>query len=81
MKLWNPRIFTVVGGHHATVSYMDFIESYIDLIVMGEGVFVFKEAISRFEKNSGFDGLPGTAYLKDGKIVMTPPIAVIDLDN
>lgn len=81
MKLWNPGIFTVVGGHHATVSYMDFIESSIDLIIMGEGVFVFKEVISRFEKNTGFEGLPGTAYPKDGKIIMTSPIPVTDLDS
>ena len=81
MKLWNPGIFIVVGGHHATVSYMDFIESSIDLIVMGEGVFVFKEVISRFEKNTGFEGLPGIAYPKDGEIIMTPPIPVTDLDS
>ncbi len=81
MKLWNPGIFTVVGGHHATVAYTDFIEPYINLIVMGEGVFVFKEVINRFEKNSDFEGLPGIAYQKDGKIVMTPPAPVTDLDS
>ncbi|MCJ7820302.1 MAG: B12-binding domain-containing radical SAM protein, partial [Bacteroidales bacterium] len=81
IKSWKPDIFTVVGGHHATVSYTDFIEPYIDLIVMGEGVFVFKEVISRFGKNEGFEGLPGTACRKDGKIVMTPPVPVKDLDS
>jgi radical SAM superfamily enzyme YgiQ (UPF0313 family) len=80
LKSWNPDIFTVVGGHHATVAYTDFIEPSIDLIVMGEGVTVFKEAISRFERNTGFEGLPGTAFQKDGKIVMTPALPVTDLD-
>jgi hopanoid C-3 methylase len=81
MKLWNPRVFTVVGGHHATVAYQDFLESYINLIVMGEGVLVFKEVVSRFEKNLPFDGLAGTAYFKNGETAITPQTIVTDLDS
>jgi hopanoid C-3 methylase len=81
MKLWKPGIFTVVGGHHATVSYTDFLESCIDLIVLGEGVFVFKEVIRRYEKNVGFGGLQGTAFLKDGQAVISPPVPVADMDS
>jgi radical SAM superfamily enzyme YgiQ (UPF0313 family) len=81
MKSWNPRIFTVVGGHHATVSYKDFVESCIDLIILGEGVFVFKEVVRRYEKNAGFEGLNGIVYQNDRKTVMIPPLPVTDLDS
>jgi len=81
MKSWNSQIFTVVGGHHATVSYADFVESCIDLIVIGEGVFIFKEVVRRYENHIDFEGLQGIAYHKNGKTVMTPPVPVADLDS
>ena len=81
LKLWNHKVFTVVGGHHATVAYIDFIESYIDLIVIGEGIFVFKDVVERVEKNKGFEGIPGIAYLKDGNVIKSSPIPVSDLDS
>ena len=37
IKQWNPEVLTVVGGHHATVVPEDFLCSFIDLIVIGEG--------------------------------------------
>jgi radical SAM superfamily enzyme YgiQ (UPF0313 family) len=81
LKLWNSEVFTVVGGHHATVAYKDFFEPYIDIIVIGEGIFVFKEIVRRVENNSDLEGIPGTAYLKNGNTVMLPAIPVSDLDS
>ena len=43
IKKNNLEIFTVAGGHHATVIPEDFIVPCIDLIVIGEGVFTFRE--------------------------------------
>lgn len=80
IKTINPEIFTVVGGHHATVMPEDFFTPYIDLIVIGEGVFVFKEIISKLESRKNFDGIPGIAYMKDGQSVIIPPEPVRDLD-
>ncbi|HEY9205532.1 MAG TPA: radical SAM protein [Candidatus Methanoperedens sp.] len=80
IKIIDPRVFTVVGGHHATVAPHDFFTPYIDLIVMGEGVFVFKEIISRLESKRPFDGIAGISYLKGGEQVMIPPEPVTDLD-
>lgn len=37
VKAFDPAIFTVVGGHHATVAYNDFLNRDIDMIVVGEG--------------------------------------------
>ena len=47
IKAWNPQVLTVVGGHHATVMPEDFLSPFIDLIVIGEGVFAFKEIVRR----------------------------------
>ena len=80
IKAWNPQVLTVVGGHHATVAPEDFSSPDIDLIVMGEGVFAFKEIVARFERGEGFDGVPGVAFARNGALVKTEPTPVSDLD-
>ena len=45
IKTLKPNVLTVVGGHHATIMPEDFLSQFIDLIVMGEGVFAFKEIV------------------------------------
>lgn len=80
IKTWSPKVFTVIGGHHATVSPEDFINPYIDLIVMGEGVFTFRDIVNRLEREERFDGIRGIAYMKEDRIFKTPCESVIDLD-
>jgi radical SAM superfamily enzyme YgiQ (UPF0313 family) len=80
IKEWNPQVLTVVGGHHATVAPEDFSSPDIDLIVMGEGVFAFREIVARFEGGEGFDGIPGVAFGRNGGLVKTEPMPVSDLD-
>jgi radical SAM superfamily enzyme YgiQ (UPF0313 family) len=80
IKTWKPETLTVVGGHHATIAPEDFSSSYIDLIVMGEGVLAFQEIVARFEQGRGFDGIPGVAFARDGILVKTEPMRVSDLD-
>ncbi len=80
IKTIDPDIFTVVGGHHATVAPEDFFTPHIDLVVMGEGVFIFKEIISRLVSKRPFDGIAGISYLKNGGWVMNPPEPITDLD-
>jgi radical SAM superfamily enzyme YgiQ (UPF0313 family) len=80
VKAWNPEVLTVVGGHHATVAGKDFISPDIDLVVMGEGVFPFKEIIARFEQGKGFDDVPGVAFARNGRLVKATPAEATDLD-
>jgi radical SAM superfamily enzyme YgiQ (UPF0313 family) len=80
IKRWNPQVLTVVGGHHATVAPEDFLSPSVDLIVLGEGVFTFQEIVTRFERGRGFDGIPGTAFARGGRLVKTDYTAKIDLD-
>ncbi len=80
IKSWNPEVFTIVGGHHATVSPDDFLEPFIDLIIVGEGVFVFKEVVRRLERNESFEDIQGIVCLKNGNLIKTSPEPVADLD-
>jgi radical SAM superfamily enzyme YgiQ (UPF0313 family) len=81
VKGWNRDVLTVVGGHHATVVPEDLLSPSIDLIVMGEGVFTFREIVARLEKGEGFRGIPGTAYADNDVLVKTDGHTVIDLDS
>jgi radical SAM superfamily enzyme YgiQ (UPF0313 family) len=80
IKHWNPEVLAVVGGHHATVMPEDFRSLFIDLIVIGEGVFAFKEIISRLERGRSFDGIPGVAFAQGDRLVKTNGQAAVDLD-
>jgi radical SAM superfamily enzyme YgiQ (UPF0313 family) len=81
IKTLNPSILTVIGGHHATIMPEDFLSPSIDLIVMGEGVFAFKEIVDRFEKGEGFHNISGVAFEKNGEMVKTEFQKVVDLDT
>ena len=80
VKEWNPQVLLVVGGHHATVAPEDFVSPFIDLIVMGEGVFAFQEIVERFQKDGDFSGIPGVACSKNEKLVVAAPPADVELD-
>jgi radical SAM superfamily enzyme YgiQ (UPF0313 family) len=80
IKGWNPRVLTVVGGHHATVAPDDFISPSIDLIVMGEGVFSFKEIVNQHECGKGFDGIPGVTITGNDSLIINEQSNITDLD-
>ncbi len=80
IKEWNPKVLTVVGGHHATMVPEDFLSPFIDLIVMGEGVFAFREIITRFERGEGFHKIPGVAFATGGSLTKTDYFPEGELD-
>ncbi|MEJ2207924.1 MAG: radical SAM protein [Anaerolineae bacterium] len=80
VKAWDPRVLTVVGGHHATVAPQDFVSPHIDLIVMGEGVFPFQQIVARLDRGEEFDGVPGVAFARNGALVKAAPAPVDNLD-
>src|SRR4030066_366154 len=80
IKRWNPEVLTVVGGHHATMVPEDFLSPFIDLIVVGEGVFVFKEIITRFERREGFHEIPRIVFKEGNNLIRTDFPPRVDLD-
>jgi hopanoid C-3 methylase len=80
IKTFTPDIVTVVGGHHATIMPMDFYTPFIDVIITGEGVFPFREVITRLEKKMDLSGIPGAVLMDNGAIVIYQREQNIDLD-
>jgi len=80
IKLWNPNVLTVVGGHHATIMPEDFISDNIDVIVIGEGIFTFKEIVKRYERGTDLEEIPGIAFSKNGVFKKSDPVDKVDLD-
>jgi radical SAM superfamily enzyme YgiQ (UPF0313 family) len=58
----------------------DFLSPSIDLIVIGEGVFAFKEIVTRFDRGEGFDDIPGIAFARGDRLVKTGARDADDLD-
>jgi len=66
LKAIRPDVFIVVGGHHATVMPDDFNETFINLVVIGEGVSAIREIAEQFERKGDYGsikglGIPGPA--------------------
>jgi radical SAM superfamily enzyme YgiQ (UPF0313 family) len=81
IKLWNPEVLTVVGGHHATIMPEDFLSDNIDVIVPGEGIFTFREIVNRYDKGLDLEEIPGIAFSKNGMLVKSDPVEKVDLDE
>jgi len=80
IKAFNPEIVTVVGGHHATIMPEDFYTPCIDIIVVGEGIFPFREIIRRLEKKMELSGIPGAIRTGNSTILLHQGDRNTDLD-
>jgi len=76
-KEYNSNIFTVIGGHHATLMPQDFYKSSVDAIVIGEGEITFRELINAYESGMDLEKVNGLALPKNGKLIFTPPRELI----
>ncbi len=72
-KRLDERIFTVVGGHHATVLPADFHRPDVDAIVCGEGAFTLVELLRRVERGVPPADVPGLWYRREGRFTWTGP--------
>lgn len=73
----NPKLITVLGGHH--VSYLpDSMSEQFDIGVLGEGEETFSELVPALMTGSDIGQMPGLAFHHEGKVVTTPPRAHIE---
>lgn len=70
-KGFDDRILTVVGGVHATMVPEDYIDTPVDVIVIGEGVFTFREIVEHFERDEPFAAIRGIAFRDEGRLHKT----------
>ena len=80
VKAWDPKVLTVIGGHHATVRPNDFLCPSLDVVVTGEGVFPFKEIVARRTRGDSLEGVPGTILITAAGPVHSGPQPLRDLD-
>ena len=80
IKAFNPGVFTIVGGHHATIMPHDFYTPCIDIIVVGEGVFPFRDVIVVLEKKMELREIPGVVRAENGTMVIHGGDQNSDLD-
>ncbi|MGD9950374.1 MAG: radical SAM protein [Desulfobulbus sp.] len=81
IKSINPKILIVVGGHHATVQPIDFNNSHIDVVVIGEGVFALREIISAWERGDEFSAIHGVAIPHTDGMTFSTPRPYTDLNE
>ncbi len=75
------NILTVVGGHHATLIPADFYESYIDVVVIGEGEHTFAEIVARYSASGDLSSIKGIAYHDRGGFVKNELRELTDLET
>lgn len=70
VKQFSPEVFTVVGGHHATLLPHDFQLHYVDAIGLGEGEFVFPPLVEARRLGRSLREIPNLIWQsKDGHFV------------
>jgi radical SAM superfamily enzyme YgiQ (UPF0313 family) len=73
----NPKIITILGGHH--VSYLpESMSEQFDIGVLGEGEETFSVLVRALLSGSDIGQIPGLAFHHEGRVVVTPPRRNID---
>jgi len=85
VKMFNPKISTVLGGVHASSLPLETLQElkYIDFIVIGEGEITIKELYKEIISNQNYHQIKGLAFRDKatGKLIMNHKRDLInDLD-
>jgi radical SAM superfamily enzyme YgiQ (UPF0313 family) len=65
-------LFTVVGGHHATIRPEDFARSPVDAIVVGLGAAPFAELVRALQRRADWREIPGIAFPVGSELRFAP---------
>lgn len=74
----------MVGGPGPSIFPIEILEKYpfIDVVVFGEADNTIHKIVDRIERHISLEGIKGTAYRDNGKIIMNDPNPLIkDLDS
>ncbi|MHB1132277.1 MAG: B12-binding domain-containing radical SAM protein [Chloroflexota bacterium] len=73
VKATEPGIFTVVGGHHASLQPGDFDGPDTDFVVVGEGEVTFTELVRALETGVDYRQVQGLIFRERGRQVFVGP--------
>jgi radical SAM superfamily enzyme YgiQ (UPF0313 family) len=62
VKSFSGDIFTVVGGHHATLLPQDFFLPQVDAVALGEAELMFRELAQAVADRRGLEGVPNLVW-------------------
>ena len=65
VKFFSPEIFTVVGGHHATLLPQDFFVPQVDAIAIGDAERMFADLVAASADRRGLESVSDLVW-KDG---------------
>ncbi|MGE5295944.1 MAG: B12-binding domain-containing radical SAM protein [Solirubrobacterales bacterium] len=65
VKAFSPSIFTVAGGHHATLLPQDFAQPQVDAVALGEGEAVFPRLAEAIAGHRSLRDVPGIVWQND----------------
>jgi radical SAM superfamily enzyme YgiQ (UPF0313 family) len=69
-KAFSPEIFTVAGGHHATLLPNDFLVAGVDAVVLGDAEVVFPPLVAAVAGRSDLAHVPNLLWRdRDGRFV------------
>ncbi len=86
VKAFSEDVFTVVGGHHASLLPQDFCTPHVDAIVVGEGDVAFADLVAAVSNGRGRDGVRNVPNVlwrdRDDHFVHNPAFdATLDMDQ
>ena len=80
IKEYSWDIFTVAGGHHATLVPEDFYSPYIDAVCLGEGEVVFPQLVEAVENGKPLKDVKNLAWRQDDHSFLRNEREYPDLD-
>ena len=81
LKKIDPAILIVLGGPEVTYDTVEWMENTpnVDIIVMGEGEYSFKQLLSEVNGDRIYKNVHGIAFRENGQIKITPQMNKLDL--
>ncbi|MHB8168346.1 MAG: B12-binding domain-containing radical SAM protein [Thermoleophilia bacterium] len=77
-----PDVPVVWGGYHASMlPEQTLAESYVDIVIRGQGQIPATELARRLAAGTSLDGIPGLCYKRDGETVIADYPALVDIDQ
>lgn len=78
----NSNAIVIWGGVHPTLLPQQCLkESYIDIIILGEGEYVMVEIINCIINNKSLNKIDGVGFKNNGEIIINPQKQFIDLNE